>query len=80
MAAMAWRDLLLWTALVNYLLLLTWFVLALLTRATLGPWCARLFGVTQAQYNQINFGGIVLYKLAIVFFLLSPAIVLSVKG
>jgi hypothetical protein len=72
------RHALLWCAVINYALLVVWFLL----QALLHDWLHRLWGrwfhLTAEQFDSISFAGIVLYKVGIILFTLVPYIALRI--
>jgi hypothetical protein len=74
------KDALLWCSVINYGILIVW--VALSWRA--GDLCFRLSGkpfrLSQDQFNAIQYGGIVVYKIGIVLFNVIPYIALRLVG
>ena len=74
------RNALMWCTIINYALLVVWFLLFTLPH----EWLYRLWGrwcrLTAEQFDAINFAGIVLYKLGILSFNLMPYIALRIVG
>jgi hypothetical protein len=74
------RSALLWCAVINYAVLLIWFLLYMLPHW----WLYRLWGrwlrLTPEQFDTLNIAGIVLYKLGILLFNLVPLVALYVIG
>ncbi len=72
------RTFLLLCGLINYGLLLLWFLLLVLAH----DWCHRFtskwFRLSVEQFDAIHYGGIALYKIAILFFNLIPFVVLLI--
>jgi hypothetical protein len=70
------RDALLWCTVINYSVLLVWFVFYMTPHEWLyGIW-GRWFRLTPEQFDAVNFAAIALYKIGIVFFNLVPYIAL----
>jgi hypothetical protein len=74
------RDALLWCAVINYGLLLVWFVLFVLPHGWMHRLWGRWFRLSAEQFDLVNFAGIVLYKLAVLLFNLVPYIALRIAG
>ena len=74
------RNALLWCTLLNYALLLVWFVLFALPHNWLYQLCAKWCRLTLEQFDAINFAGIVLYKAGILLLNLVPYIALRIVG
>jgi hypothetical protein len=71
------RNALLWCGIINYALLLLWAALTVLAPG-LVRWNARWFGLSTEQFNAIQYGLMVLYKLLIILFNLVPYIALRI--
>ena len=74
------RSALLWCTVINYGLLLIWFLLYVLPHVWLHRLWGRWFHLTAEQFDAFNFAGILLYKLGIILFNLVPCIALYVAG
>jgi hypothetical protein len=72
------RTLLLWSTVINLALLILWAVLAILARDWMCSLCSKLFRVSTAQVDQLNFYGISIYKLGIILFNLVPYLALLI--
>jgi hypothetical protein len=72
------RDVLLWCAVINYLLLIGWSVLFTQGHNWLHSVSVRWFRLSVEQFDAINFAGIVLYKIGIFLFYLTPYIALHI--
>jgi hypothetical protein len=70
------RSALLWCTVINYAVLLIWFLLYVLAHERLCRLWGRWFHLTAGQFDAINFGGMALYKLGILLFNLVPLIAL----
>jgi hypothetical protein len=60
--------------------MLVWFLLFVLPHSWLYRLCSRWFRLTLEQFDVINFGGIVLYKAAILLLNLVPYLALRIIG
>ncbi|HLV81131.1 MAG TPA: hypothetical protein VKT32_12655 [Chthonomonadaceae bacterium] len=73
-------SVLLWCTVINYVILLTWFLLYVLPHR----WMYRLYGkwfrLSEEQFDGINLAGIALYKMGILLFNLVPYIALRIAG
>jgi len=74
------RDALLWCAILNYGLLVVWFLLYLLPHEWLYRLWGRWFRLTAKEFDTINFAGIVLYKVGVLLFNLVPYVALRIVG
>ena len=74
------RSTLLWCTVINYALLLIWFLLYTLPHGWLYRLWGRWFRLTAEQFDTLNFAGIVLYKLGILLLNLVPFAALCIAG
>ena len=74
------QSFLLWCLLINYMVLVIWLVF----RVVAGQWArefyGRLFGITEEQFNWANFFGMLIFKLGILLFNLTPYIALRIAA
>lgn len=74
------RTFLLWCTLINYAILIFWFLVFVLAR----DWMRRLHGkwfhVSDQQFDAIHYAGMAVYKIGIFLFNLVPAVVLFIIG
>lgn len=77
MAIETLRGMLLWCALINYGALLAWFALFTLGHDWLWRLHGRWFRLSPAQFDEVHYAGMALYKLAILFFNLVPWLALT---
>ena len=74
------RNFFLWCAVINYLVILVWFLLLVAPH----QWIYRLWGkwfrLTTEQFDTINFAGIAFYKVGILLFNLVPYVALRIVG
>jgi len=74
------RNVFLWCTVINYVLLVVWFLLYVLPHESLYRLWGRWFHLTAEQFDAINFAGIALYKLGILLFNLVPYVALRIVG
>ncbi|NQD91875.1 hypothetical protein HP532_04320 [Pseudomonas sp. CrR25] len=74
------HGVLIWSALINYGLLLVWFLTFRLARDWLHDFHGRWFRLSEEQFDAIHYAGMALYKLGILLFNLVPYIALRVVG
>jgi hypothetical protein len=74
------RSTLLWCTVINYALLVIWFLLYALLHGWLYRLWGRWFRLTAEQFDTLNFAGIVLYKLGILLLNLVPFVALCIAG
>lgn len=68
------RDFLLWCAVINYGILLIWFVALKYWRDLIYGLHGRWFRISIEQFDMLHYGGMVLYKIGILFFNVVPLI------
>ncbi|MCK8515013.1 hypothetical protein M0534_01535 [Methylonatrum kenyense] len=78
MTAEVLRDLLLWSALVNYGVLLWWFLIFALAHDWMFRFHGRWFALSRSQFDAIHYGSMAGYKLGIFLLNLVPGLVLFV--
>lgn len=71
---------LIWCALINYGLLLVWFLLFRFARDWLHDLHGRWFRLSEEQFDAIHYTSMALYKIAILLFNLVPYIALRIVG
>jgi len=74
------RNALLWCAVLNYGLVVVWFLLYVLAREWLYRLWGRWFRLTAEQFDTISFAAMALYKVGILLFNLVPYVALRIVG
>jgi len=74
------RETLLWCAVLNYGLLLGWFLLFTVAHDWLHRWHGRWFRLSLERFDAIHYIGMALYKIAIFIFNLVPYLALGLVG
>lgn len=74
------KDVLLWCAIVNYGLVLAWFLPIALARERLYGLWGRWFRLSAEQFDALSFSGMAIYKVGILLFNVVPYIALSIAG
>jgi len=74
------QDFLLWCLIINYGILLVWFLVFLLAHDWLFRLHGRWFPLSRDTFNAIHYGGMAAYKIGIFLFNLSPYVVLLIIG
>jgi hypothetical protein len=74
------RNAFLWCAVINYIVLIIWFVFYMLPHEWLYRLWRRWFRLTAEQFDAINFAAIAFYKLGIFLFNLVPYLALRIAG
>ena len=67
-----------WCALLNYGLLIFWFLLYIAARQPLMGMCRRFFNVSEETFDKGMFYGITFYKLATLLFFIMPYLALRI--
>jgi hypothetical protein len=70
-------DFLLWCTLLNYFVLLIWFVVFARAHDWLFRLHGRWFSLTVAQFDALHYGGMAAYKIGILLLNLVPYVALS---
>jgi hypothetical protein len=76
----ALRHLLGWCAVINYAMLMLWFILQLAAHGLLTGLSLRFFGIGAEQYDLISLRAMFYFKLAIFMFNLAPYLALRIMG
>jgi len=74
------RDVLLWAGIINYGILIFWALLYLFMHEALYYVTTRLFRLSVEHFDMLQYGGMLLYKLAIILLFLVPALALWIIG
>lgn len=69
---------LLWCTILNYLVLLLWFVAFSLAHNWMFTLHGRWFRLTAAQFDALHYGGMAVYKIGILLLNLVPLIALNI--
>ncbi|MGH9764640.1 MAG: DUF6868 family protein [Blastocatellia bacterium] len=74
------RNALLLCSVIDYGLLILWFLLFMLPHQWMYRLCRRSCGLTSEQFDAVNFAGIVLFKILIILFNIVPYVALRIVG
>lgn len=74
------RDVLLWCTLINYGVLLWWFLVFAFAHEWMHRLHGRWFQLSVQQFDAIHYGAMALYKINIMVFNLIPLIALYIAG
>ena len=74
------RNFFLCCAVINYLVLVVWFLLLVFPHQWLYRLWGKWFRLTAEQFDAVNFAGIALYKVGILLFNLVPYVALRIVG
>jgi hypothetical protein len=74
------RDVLLWCAVINYGVLMVWFLFFMLAHDWIHWLHGRWFHLSVEQFDALHYGGMALYKIGILLFNLVPYVALRIVG
>jgi hypothetical protein len=74
------ENVLLWCTLINYGLMVVWFLIMVLPHEWLYRCWARWFRLSDQQFDVVSFAGIALHKVLILMFNLVPYVALLFAG
>lgn len=67
-----------WVSVINYTVLIIWFLSLIVARNFVYKLHSRWFDISEAQFNAIHYGLMGAYKLLVMVFFLTPYIVLRI--
>ncbi len=76
----ALRNFLLWCAVINYGILLVWFLVFALAREWIQGLHGRWFRLSGEQFDTLHYAGMSVYKIGILLFNLVPYVALWIVG
>ena len=74
------RDVLLWSAVINYAVLLVWFLFFVMARDFIHRLHGRWFQLSGQQFDIIHYAGMGIFKLGIILLNLVAYLALSIVG
>ena len=74
------RKVLLWCAIINYSVLIVWFLFFMLAHGWMYSFHGRWFHLSVEQLDALHYAGMALYKIGILLFNLVPYIALRIVG
>ena len=74
------RNFLLWCTLINYVMILVWFLFFVLAHNWMYSFHGRWFRLTVEQFDSIHYAGMAIYKIGILLFNLIPYAALCIVG
>jgi hypothetical protein len=74
------RDAFLWCAVINYGVLLVWFLFFILARDSMHRLHGRWFRLSVEQFDALHYAGMAIFKLGIILLNLVPYIALRIVG
>jgi hypothetical protein len=72
MNALSLREFLLWSTVLNYGVLILWFLVFVVAHERLYTLHGRYFKLTRPQFDALHYGGMAVYKVGILLFNLVP--------
>lgn len=73
-------DMLLWCTVINYAVLLVWFLFVAVAHDWVHRLHGRWFRLTTEQFDSIHYAGMAVYKIGILLFNLVPYVALLIVG
>ncbi len=73
------RRFLLWCTLINYAIIIIWFLLFVLAHDSLYLLHSAWFRISVEQFDTVHYGGMAIYKIGILLFNLVPYIALRIS-
>ena len=74
------RDVLVWSLIVNYGILLVWFVMFSLAHDAVYRLHTRWFRLSRETFDALNYGGMAVYKIGVLLFNVAPLLALLISG
>jgi hypothetical protein len=74
------RRFLLWCTVINYGVLILWFLLFILARSWMQRIHGRWFRLSAEQFDGIHYAGMAIYKIGVLLFNLVPYVALCIVG
>ena len=74
------REVLLWCTIINYAVLVVWFVFFSLARESIHRLHGRWFRLSKEHFDTIHYAGMAVYKIGILLFNLVPYAALLILG
>jgi hypothetical protein len=74
------RTLLAWCTLFHVVLLFLWFFLMQAVKPWVYGLWSRWYKLSHEQFDALNFGGLLLYKLIVIVFVVAPLLALLIMG
>lgn len=74
------RDVLVWSLIVNYGILLVWFVMFSLAHDAVYRLHTRWFRLSRETFDALNYGGMAVYKIGVLLLNVAPLVALLISG
>ena len=73
-------DFLLWSLIINYVILLWWFGAFVFARGWMYRLHSRWFRISEERFDTIHYAGMAIYKIGILLFSLAPLVALLIMS
>lgn len=74
------RDVLVWSLIVNYAILLVWFVMFSLAHDAVYRLHTRWFRLSRESFDALNYGGMAVYKIGVLLLNVAPLVASLIVG
>ncbi len=74
------RDVLLWSLVVNYAILLVWFLVFSRAHDAVYRLHSRWFRLSRESFDALNYGGMAVYKIGVLLLNVAPLLALLISG
>ncbi|MCE9514444.1 MAG: hypothetical protein K8R24_00610 [Mycobacterium sp.] len=74
------RDVLVWSLIINYAILLVWFVMFSLAHDAVYRLHTRWFRLSRESFDALNYGGMAVYKIGVLLLNVAPLVALLIVG
>jgi hypothetical protein len=74
------RHFLLWCTVINYGILLVWFLVFVFAHDWIQRIHSRWFRLSRDQFDTVHYAGMSIFKIGIILFNLVPLVALSIRG
>lgn len=74
------RNFFLWCTVINYAILLAWFLVFVFAHDWIQRMHGRWFRLSSSQFDTLHYGGMAIFKIGIILFNLVPLVVLFLLG
>lgn len=74
------RDVLVWSLIINYAILLVWFVMFSLAHDAVYRLHTRWFRLSRESFDALNYGGMAVYKIGVLLLNVAPLVASLIVG
>lgn len=71
------RDFFLWCSVINYAVLLIWFLFFILAHDWMYRFHGRWFVITQERFDSLHYAAMAVFKIGVILFNLTPLVAIS---